>query len=174
VALTNVEECAAPFHVTADVVINPLPFSVRTEPAPNVVILLGEMPVSVGVGLLIANDNVLDVPPPGAGFVTVICPVPPEPMSAAVSATFNAVELTNVVVLLVLFHNATEVETKPLPVIVTVVPLAPAVTLVGDNAVIAGCGFGVGAGVEELPPPPAHPQRSIVAARENTPARMSR
>jgi len=138
VALTKVEAWYAPFQVTADAATNPLPFSVRTDPALSSVILLGEMAFSVGIGLFMVKVRALDWPPPGAGFVTVICPVPPDAMSAVVSATCNSVELTNVVVRLPLFHCAPEVAMKPLPVIVTVVPFVPAVTLVGDNAVIAG------------------------------------
>src|SRR6266480_532895 len=54
---------------------------------------------------------------------------------------------------------------KPLPFTVTVVAAAPAVTLDGATELIAGTGFGGGAGDMELPPPQAENQTAEMNSR---------
>ena len=61
--------------------------------------LVGESVVIVGTGLFTVNGEFPDVPPPGAGFVTVTLKVPAAAMSAAAIAAVTCVALTNVVVL---------------------------------------------------------------------------
>ena len=61
---------AVPFHVTEEVDTNPLPVTVTVEPPPAVVTVLGEIPETCGVGLLIVKAAGLEVPPPGAVFTT--------------------------------------------------------------------------------------------------------
>ena len=51
--------------------------TVRVNPVSPTVFDVGEIEVVVGIGLPTANVWALDVPPPGAGFVTVILKVPP-------------------------------------------------------------------------------------------------
>jgi hypothetical protein len=58
---------------------------------------------------------------------------------------------------------------KPLPVMVTIAGLAPAVKDVGDMEAIAGSGFcDGGGGVDEEPPPP-HAQNRIAVTHKNRP-----
>jgi len=79
-----------------------------------------------------------DVPPPGAGLVTVTCPVPAAAMSAAVIAAVNCVALTYVVVRLDPFQFTTEPLMNPVPATVSVKAAVPAVALAGDSVLIVG------------------------------------
>ena len=98
-----------------------------------------ETAVMLGKGLLVARSVVAaEVPPPGAAFTTVICPLA-KLKSVDVNATCSAVALTYVVGLGALFHWTIEAGTKPLPVKL-IVAAAPAGTIVGEIEVIAGCG----------------------------------
>jgi len=92
---------AAVFHVTDELETKPVPVTVTIEPPSIVETVLGEIPEICGAGLLIVNVAALDAPPPGAGFATTICAVPPTARSEGVSATCSWVELTNVVVRLI-------------------------------------------------------------------------
>ena len=163
-ALTKVVVRAAPFQVTTELETKPLPLTVTVEPPLMVVTVLAEIPEICGAGLLIVNVAALEVPPPGAGFTTTTCAVPALAKSAAVTATCNWVELTNVVVRLAWFHWATELSIKPLPFTVTVVAAAPAIALEGVRELTIGIGFDGGAGVE-LPPPQAENQSNAVNSR---------
>jgi len=84
------------------------------------------------------NAALPDVPPPGAGLVTVTCPVPTVAMSAAVIAAVNCVALTYVVVRLDPFQFTTDPLMNPVPVTVSVNAPVPAVALVGDSMLIVG------------------------------------
>ena len=99
---------AAVFHVTDELETKPVPVTVTIDPLSIVETVLGEIPEICGAGLLIVNVAALDAPPPGAGFTTTICKVPPRATSAAVSATCSWVELTNVGVRLLWFHWTVE------------------------------------------------------------------
>lgn len=107
-----------------------------------------------------------EIPPPGAGFETVIWIVPAEAMSAAEMAACNCVLLANVVWRLAPFHCTAELEMKLLPFTVSVNAADPAVVLFGDKELIEGVGFDwVGCGViglllVELPPPPQEQTRA--------------
>ncbi len=74
--------------------------------------------VRAGAGLFTAKLVALEVPPPGAGFVTVICAVPAVATSVAGIATCSCVELTNVVGRALPFHCTVEDEMKLDPVTV--------------------------------------------------------
>jgi len=87
-----------PFQVTEEFETNPVPVTVIGRPLSAVVTVLGEMPETWGSGLLIVKVTGLEAPPPGPGFTTTICAVPPTAKSEAVNAACNWVELTNVVV----------------------------------------------------------------------------
>ena len=81
-------------------VTKPVPVILSVNPAPPTVAVAGAIAVSAGdEAALIVNDTEPDVPPPGAGFVTVTGAVPAVAISAAVIAAVNCVAFTNVVVL---------------------------------------------------------------------------
>ena len=74
VLFTNAVGGAAPFHWTADDGIEFVPFTVNVNAGPPEVAFVGEMFETVGNGFAAAiMSNAVDgeVPPPGAGFVTV-------------------------------------------------------------------------------------------------------
>src|SRR5262249_28454652 len=94
----------------------PVPVRVRGKAAPPAVAEVGAVEVSVGPATgLIANERELDVPPPGAGFVTVTVAEPAVAISAAEMAAVSWVALTNVVVLAAPLNFTTDVDTKPVP-----------------------------------------------------------
>jgi hypothetical protein len=110
--------------------------------APPAAAEAGAIEVSVGPETaLIVNDRVPDVPPPGAGFVTVTLAVPAVAMSAGVIAAVNCVALTNAVVLAAPLNFTTDVDTKPVPFTVRVKAAPPAVALVGEREVSVGTGL---------------------------------
>jgi hypothetical protein len=69
----------------------PLPFKVSVNAAPPAAALVGAIDVKAGAGLLIVNTCALEVPPPGAGFVTVTFTGPGVTMSAAGTVTMICV-----------------------------------------------------------------------------------
>ena len=118
VALTYVVVRLDPFHFTTEPLMKPVPVIVKVNAAVPAVALAGDSVLIVGIGFaaLIVNAAVLPhVPPPGAGFVTVTCPVPAVAMSAAVIAAVNCIALTYVVVRLDPFHFTTEPLMNPVP-----------------------------------------------------------
>jgi hypothetical protein len=100
----------------------------------------------------------LEVPPPGAGLVTVTPGVPVEAMLAAGMAAVNCVELTNVVAGADPPKLTIEPATKFVPLIVSVKAAPPATVLLGEIAVIVGVGLDP-LDTGGLVPPP-HPARS--------------
>jgi hypothetical protein len=110
---------------------------------PPVAALFGEMEVIDGTGLpTVVKFTVFEVPPPGAGFVTVTATIPAAAMAAAGMVAVNCVELTNVVVRAIPAKLTTETETKFVPLTVSVKPDAlPATALVGEIVAIVGVGF---------------------------------
>jgi hypothetical protein len=92
--------------------------------------------------LVMVKFTGLEVPPPGAGLVTVTANVPVETMLEAGMAAVNCVELTNVVVGAAPPKLAIEATTKFVPLIVSVNAPPPATTLFGEIAVIVGVGGG--------------------------------
>jgi hypothetical protein len=120
----------------------PVPVRVNVKAAPPTVAEVGTREVSVGAeAALIVNDRLPDVPPPGAGFVTVTVAVPAVAISAAVIAAVNCVALTNVVVLAAPLNFTTEVDSKPVPFTVRVKAAPPAVALVGEREVAVSAGL---------------------------------
>ena len=122
-------------------VAKPVPVRVNVNAAPPTVVLAGAIEVSVRVDPLIVNDRVPDVPPPGAGFVTVTLAVPAVAISAAVIAAVTCVALTNVVVLAAPLNFTTDVDTNPVPFTVRVKAAPPAVALVGEIEDSVGAGL---------------------------------
>jgi hypothetical protein len=140
VALTYVVVRLDPFHFTTEPLMNPVPVTVKVSAAVPAVAFVGDSVLIVGSGFaaLMVNAAVPDVPPPGAGLVTVTCPVPAAAMSAAVIAAVNCVALTYVVVRLDPFQFTTEPLMNPVPATVSVKAAVPAVALAGDSVLIVG------------------------------------
>ena len=90
----------------------------------------------------------LEVPPPGAGLVTVTASTPVEAKLEAAMAAVNCVELTNVVVGAAPPKLAIEAATKFVPLIVSVKAAPPATAVFGEIVLIVGVtgGFGVTGG----------------------------
>jgi len=121
---------------------NPVPVMVSVNAVPPTVEEVGAIKVSVGpAAALIVKDRLADVPPPGAGFVTVTLAVPAVAISAAVIAAVNWVALMNVVVLAAPLNFTTDVATKPVPFTVRVKAAPPAAALVGEREVSVGAGL---------------------------------
>jgi hypothetical protein len=80
----------------------------------------------------------LEVPPPGAGLVTVTAVVPAEAMLEAGMAAVNCVELTNVVAAVAPPKSTIEVAMKFVPLIASVNAAPPATALFGEMEVIVG------------------------------------
>ena len=128
--------------LTVAPVTKPVPVRVSVNAAPLTAVVAGAIEVSVGPETaLIVNDRVLDVPPPGAGFVTFTVAVPAVAMSAAVIAAVNCVALTKVVVSAAPLNFTTDVDTNPVPLTVSVKAAPPAVALVGEREVSVGAGL---------------------------------
>ena len=120
----------------------PVPVRVNVKAAPPAMAELGAIEVSVGAeAALIVNDRLPDVPPPGAGFVTVTVAVPAVAISAAVIAAVNCVALTKVVVLAAPLNFTTDVDTNPVPLTLRVKAAPPAVALDGDREFSVGAGL---------------------------------
>ena len=125
--------------LTVAPVTKPVPVRVKVKAAPPAVAEVGAIEVSVGAAAaLIVKDRIADVPPPGAGFVTVTVAEPAVAISAAVIAAVNCVALTKVVVLAAPLNFTTDVDTKPVPFTVSVKAAPPAVALVGEREVAVG------------------------------------
>jgi hypothetical protein len=99
----------------------------------------------VGTGLWPALVMVrfigLEVPPPGAGLVTVTASVAVEAMLDAGMAAVNCVELTNVVTGADPATLTIEDATKLVPLMVSVKAPPPATLLFGEIVVIVGVGL---------------------------------
>lgn len=85
-ALTKVTVLAAPLNVPVAPLTKFEPLMVSVKAAPPAVALAGANDVIVGTGLLTVKFVAVDVPPPGAGLVTVTPKVPAVVISAAVIA----------------------------------------------------------------------------------------
>src|SRR5579859_5636132 len=103
-----------------------------------------------------------DVPPPGAGLVTVTRAVPGTAISDAEMAAVSWVELTNAVVRMLPFQFTTELLTKFVPFTTRLNAGSPAVAFAGVVEVNVGRGFD-GSGF--LPPQP-----SLKATDNTTPS----
>ena len=150
-----------------------VPVTVNVNALEPAAILVGEIEITVGTGLLAAVTLKLiefDAPPPGVGLFTKTAGVPTVATSAAVIAVVNCVELTNVVSLFVPAKLMNAPLTKFVPVTVNVNPAEPAAILVGDSALTVGTGFvaAVIVNVTEFDGPP--PGVGFVTVTEGVPA----
>src|SRR5436190_14142046 len=95
---------------------------------------------STGAGTMSSDTRLLG-PPPGDGVKTLSCAVPTDATSKDGTLIRSCVALTYVVVRLTPFHRATDDETKPLPLSVSVIGTpATAGAGVSDVRVGTGCG----------------------------------
>jgi hypothetical protein len=97
VALTYVVVRFVPFHLTTELEMKLVPFTVSVKADPPAVAELGLRLVVVGRGLsgtLIVKVWALEVPPPGVGLKTVTLAVPAVAMSAAAIEAVSWVALT--------------------------------------------------------------------------------
>lgn len=67
---TKVVVLEFPLNFTVAPLTKPVPFTVSVNPAAPASALVGEIVVIVGGGFVTGRLIVLDVPPPGTGFVT--------------------------------------------------------------------------------------------------------
>lgn len=138
---------AVPLMFTVEVEIKFVPFTVSVnapEPATTVV---GATVVTVGTGFVPVTVKVteLDVPPPGAGLVTVTAGVPAAVTSEARIAAVSCVAFTNEVTRAVPLKFTVDPLMKFVPFTVSVNAPDPATTLVGDKVVTVGTGFAAAA-----------------------------
>lgn len=155
-ALTKVVGSAVPFQLTTDAPTKLLPLTVTVNVPPPAVALAGESELIAGTGLLIGNVQVPEVPPPGAGLVTVMFADPLAAISPAGTWAVTLVALTKVVASAVPFQFTTELSTKFVPFTVNVNGAVPARALTGASEVIVGTGFVavmVNTMAEDEPPP---------------------
>jgi hypothetical protein len=152
-----------PFQRTTELGAKFVPITARVKVCSPTGAQLGSRELIVGMGfvpLLMAKLTRFELPPPGAGLVTITAAVPAEAIAAAGIAAVNCVELTNVAVSVVPPKLTIEAAIKLAPLTVRVKPAAlPATILVGDMVVIAGIGLRP-LRVEAVPPP--HPARNAM------------
>lgn len=124
---------------------------------------------------MMVNVAAADVPPPGAGVVTVTSAAPTVAISAAVMAAVSRYGPTYVVARAAPFHSTVELAWKPVPYTVSVNAALPFVALAGLSAVMVGAGLSmVNCNWLEGPPPGAGLDTLTVAAppAAMSPARM--
>jgi hypothetical protein len=120
----------------------PFTFGLRTCSPAGAQLGLRELIVGTRfVTLVMAKFMAFEVPPPGAGLVTVTAGAPVEAMAAAGMAAVNWVELTNVTVSAVPPKLTIEAAAKFVPVIVSVKPAPPTAVVFGEIEVIVGVGL---------------------------------
>jgi hypothetical protein len=167
VALTKVVVREEPLKLTTEVATKLVPFIVSVKVASPTFLLVGKILVVVGTGLFTVNVCAFEMPPPGAGFVTVILNVPAVVRSLAGIVAVNLMLLTNVVVRADPAKLTTDAETKFVPFTVSVRVAAPAVALTGEMLVVVGTGlFTVKVCAFDVPPPGA----GLVTVMLNVPA----
>jgi hypothetical protein len=104
VALTKVVVSAVPFQVIAVEEKNPVPVTSSVVSADPTGTLAGLILLIAGTGLFTEKSTDEDVPPPGAGFVTVSFPIAPFARRLAESVALRLVDELYVVVMDVPFH----------------------------------------------------------------------
>src|SRR5207253_156000 len=156
VALTTWVARPAPFSRTTELETKLLPVRVSVNPGLPAETLEGEMLESEGTGLLTVRVTAEEVPPPGAGLETVMDRLAPAVKSDAGIDAVNSVALTNVVARPAPLTRTTELETKLLPVRVSVNPGLPAELFECEMLESEGTGLlTVRVTAEEVPPPGA-------------------
>jgi hypothetical protein len=134
--------------------MNCVPDTVSVKAKPPEVALGGDRELIVGAGFgggVIAKLSVPEVPPPGAGFCTVMVAVPTALKSAAGICAVSEVPDTKVVATALPFQSTCDVETNSIPATVKVNAGLPAYAVAGESELIVGIGFG-GALIVKLSP----------------------
>ncbi len=139
--LTKVVARLLLFQRTTEVLTKLEPFTVSVKSTPPAVVLVGDVLVSVGTGLVTVNVCGAVTPPPGPGLKTVTWGVPPTEMSLAGIVAVNCPLFTNTVVRLLPFQRTTELLMKFDPVTVKVNCGSPACLVVGEIMVSVGAGL---------------------------------
>jgi hypothetical protein len=139
------------------------PYTVKVNAGPPAALELGFSELIAGTGMfpVKVKFTAFEVPPPGAGLVTVTATVPGEVTAAAGTVAVSCLKLTTVAESVTPPKLTIEPATKFVPLIVSMkLPPLPAPALVGEIAVIVGVGFcGRGGGIfADIPPP--HPARN--------------
>jgi hypothetical protein len=138
------------------------PYTVKANAGPPAALELGFSELTAGTGLfpVKVKFTALEVPPPGAGLVTVTATTPGK-VAAAGMVAVSCLELTTVAVSVTPPKLTIEPATKFVPLIVSVKFAAlPAATVDGEIVVIEGTGFCGGGGGVFADTPPPHPARN--------------
>jgi len=149
-----------PPKLTTEAATKFVPLTVRVMDGRPGAALLGKIIVIAGTGLfpvVTEKFTTFEIPPPGAGLVTVTGTVPSEATASAGMAAVNCVELTTVVAGVVPPKLTTEAATKFVPLTVRMKPAPPAVALIGEIVAIVGLVI-----VGLLPPHPARNTRLTI------------
>ena len=145
-----------PLKSTVEEALKLVPLTVSVKDDPPAVVEVGLIDDKVGTGLLTVSVCAFEVPPPGAGFTTVIKSDPPTVISDAGTVTVMVVLETEMIVSGTPLKSTVEEALKLVPLTVSVKDDPPAVVEVGliDDKVGTGlltvsvCAF-------EVPPPGA-------------------
>lgn len=130
-----------PFHWTEEDALKFVPVSVRVNPTLPAVVEVGEREPSIGMGLFTVNVCAPEVPPPGAGFTTVMDNVPPTVILDDGTVMLTEELEINVVVKGTPFISMVDEPMKLVPVTVRVKFGPPAMVEVGLIEVVVGTGF---------------------------------
>ena len=124
--------------------MNPLPVTSKLKAAEPMLAEEGRIVLTAGAGLAVIVKTIPDdVPPPGAGLVTVTVAVPTMETSPAVMAALNCVVLMKVVTRFDPFHCTCEEGMNPLPLTESVTAPVLLIVETGRMEVSAGTGFEV-------------------------------
>jgi hypothetical protein len=140
VELTNVVDTGLPPKLISESASKPDPLTERVRAGLPTPALVGEMLFKTGSGLLTVKVDAVEVPPSGAGFVTVTEKEPAAAMLAAGIAAVSDVALTDVVGWAAPLKLTTAPETKFDPVTESVKVPLPAIALVGAIELRIGAG----------------------------------
>ena len=152
---TNVLARGAPSNWTTEPETKSTPLRVSVNPAPpsNAMGMLSD--VSVGAGFSTASGNGNDVPPPGPGLTTCTEKVWIVARSPIVTGTVNVNGSTKVVARAPPLNSTTELETKLLPLTVSVNAASPTLAMGGSSNASVGAGFSTASGkANDVPPGP--------------------
>ena len=163
-AETNVVVSGVPSQFTTESALKFPPFTVNKNCEEYAVALFGERDEIVGTGFVTINVVDEDVPPPGAGFTTVIVVVAADVTFAAGTIAVICVDVTYVVVNDVPFQFTVELGTKFVPFTVNVNCDAPLCVLVGETDVNVGAGLLIENVVELDVPPPGVGEKTETSA----------
>jgi hypothetical protein len=142
--LTNAAFRGSPFTFTTAPTTKFDPFTASVNAGPPATTLDGLRDEIVGGGRKTLNAMLVELPPPGAGFIAETRNIPAVEMSAAEMAAVSCVELTNVVGLAVAPNKILAPLTKFVPFTLSVKLPPPICSDVGEIDEIVG---------RELPPP---------------------